>query len=95
MRPRATISKRSAPLEPRASWFSVGSPLMMYFAAARRFGGVDGAGAVALFADHEEEAEVAFAIGEQFFGGKEHGGDDAFGIARAAAPDFRRPRAKG
>ena len=49
--------------------------------------GVVGAGAVALFADDEEQAEVALAGLEESFGGEDHGGDDAFGVAGAAAPD--------
>ena len=43
--------------------------------------------AVALLADHEQHSEIAYAAFEQPFGGFEHGGDDALGIARAAPPD--------
>ena len=55
--------------------------------AARVFGGGVGAGAVALFAHDEQQAEIAHAGGQQAFGGDDHGGDDALGVGRAAAPD--------
>ena len=54
--------------------------------AARMLRGVIGAGAVALFAHDEEQAEIAHAVFEQPFGGVDHAGDDAFGVAGAAAP---------
>jgi hypothetical protein len=43
--------------------------------------------AVAFFTNHEEQAEVPYSIAEQAFGGNDHTGDDAFGVAGAAAPD--------
>ncbi len=55
--------------------------------AARIPGGLVGAGAVALFADDEEQAEIPLAGIEQRLDGLDHGGDDALGIAGAAAPD--------
>src|SRR5262245_61432958 len=55
--------------------------------AARLASGMVGAGRVALFADYEEQAEVAVAGFEQRLGGLDHGGDDALGVASAAAPD--------
>ena len=55
--------------------------------AARRLGGFVGAGAVALLADHEEQAEAAMAIFEQRLDGLDHAGDDALGVAGAASPD--------
>ena len=55
--------------------------------AARRCGGFVGAGAVALLADHEEQAEAAMAVFQQGFDGFDHAGDDALGVAGAASPD--------
>ncbi len=55
--------------------------------AARINGGDFCAGAVALFTDHEEQSDICRAGVEQFFRGGGHRGDDAFGVARAAAPD--------
>src|SRR5260370_16580070 len=45
-------------------------------------------GAVAFFADDEEQAEIARACGEQSFGGRDHGRDAAFGVAGSAAPNI-------
>src|SRR3977135_381658 len=53
--------------------------------AAGRSGGGDGANAAALFADDEQKCEIARATGEKRFGGGDHGGDDALGVAGAAA----------
>ena len=44
-------------------------------------------GAVAFFTDDEEQAEIFCARSEQLFGGADHGGNDAFGVGGAAAPD--------
>lgn len=55
--------------------------------AARRGRGSDGAGAIAFLANDKKKSEVAGALGEQSFGGMNHGGDDAFGVATAAAVD--------
>src|SRR5262249_28965215 len=57
--------------------------------ATRRGGGGFRADAAALFADDEEQREIAHAGGGKIFGGADHGGDNAFGIARAAAVDVR------
>ena len=57
-------------------------------AAARRVGGGECTCAIAFFAHHEEQPEVSLAIGEQMFGRHDHGSDDAFGVASAAAPDL-------
>ena len=64
--------------------------------AAGRCGHGFGAGAVAFFADDEEQSEIARAGGEQRFGGRDHGCDDALGVARTASPDGSRGlRVKG
>ena len=42
---------------------------------------------VAFFADHEQQRQSALAGFEQAFGGLDHGGGDALGVARAAPPD--------
>jgi hypothetical protein len=55
--------------------------------ASRGLCGGEGAGAIAFFADDEEEGEVPDALIEEGFGGLDHGGDDAFDVASAAAPD--------
>lgn len=49
--------------------------------------GGEGAGAIALFARDEEQTEIAATAGEQGFGGKDLGGDNAFGVAGTAAMD--------
>jgi hypothetical protein len=45
------------------------------------------ADAVALFADDEQQAEIANTRDEKALGGDEHRRDDALGVAGAAAPD--------
>ncbi len=57
-------------------------------AAARSVGGMNSAGAVAFFADDEEETEIAFAGGEEFLRGEQHGGDDAFSVTCTTTPDL-------
>src|SRR5580704_2419094 len=56
--------------------------------ASRMRGGGFGPGTVALFADNKEQREVAGTGSEKIFGCSNHGGDDAFGIARAATPEI-------
>src|SRR5258708_38990532 len=53
--------------------------------AAGRSGGGHGANAAALFADDKEKCEITRATGEKRFSGGDHGGDDALGVAGAAA----------
>ena len=48
-----------------------------------------GANAVALLADDKQQRKVARAAVQQRFGGGDHRGDDALGVARAAAVDMR------
>jgi len=55
----------------------------------------DGADAAALFTDDEQEREIAGASGEKRFGGGDHGGDDAFGVAGATAVDVGLVFARG
>jgi len=56
--------------------------------ATRRSCGGDRSRAITFFTNYEENAEIAFAGGKQALGGHQHGGNDAFGIASAAAPDL-------
>src|SRR5260370_42267247 len=46
-----------------------------------------GAGAVTLFADYKEKSDIANSRRQQTFGGYQHGGDDALGIAGSPAPN--------
>src|ERR1700739_2711915 len=55
----------------------------------------DGTDAAALFADDEQKCEIASAACEKQFSGGDHGGDDAFGVAGAAAVDVRSVFARG
>src|ERR1700730_3866018 len=55
--------------------------------ASGRSGGGDGTDAAALFTNNKEEREIARATGEKRFGGQDHRGNDALGIAGAAAVD--------
>ena len=84
--PRATISNRSAPFEASASLFSVGSPLIRYAnrAATRAATALPRCCAPL---PPQKAGEIPRARSQQIFRRANHRRDDAFGIARAAAPD--------
>ena len=63
--------------------------------AARRLGGGVGAGAVALLADDEQQAEVAHARASSASAALIMDGDDALGVAGAASPDVLVVLARG
>ena len=58
------------------------------FAAARIRSRYASTRTVALFADYEKQAEVAEAVRQQTLARFDHRRDDAFGVARTAAPDI-------
>src|SRR5579883_1547424 len=64
-------------------WFAVDQILR----TARRFRGEVSPRRVALLADYEQQSEIANAAFDQRAGRGNHRGDDALGIACAAAPD--------
>ena len=72
-------------MEPRARLVFGGLAVDDVSRAARIFGRVIGADAGTLFADDEEQAEIALAGLEQRFGGLDHASDDALDVAGAAA----------
>jgi hypothetical protein len=84
---RRSTSYRSAPLDPSASRFSVGSPLIRKREPRGFCGGMVRPALLLLLAHHEQQPEVRVPAFQQAFGGFDHGGDDALGVARAAAPD--------
>ncbi len=87
MRPLATNSKRSAPFDPIASLFSVGSPLIRNFDPR---GSLAAARAPALLRSSpttNSSARSRVACFQQFAHGKHHGRDDAFGVACAPPPN--------
>ncbi len=53
--------------------------------AARSAGGGQGARGIAFFANDEKQSEIADVFGEQGFRGRDHGGDNAFGVAGTAS----------
>ncbi len=63
--------------------------------AARGSSRGDGANAAALFSHNEKQREIACASREKRFGGGDHGGDDALGVAGAAAVDVGSIFARG
>ena len=87
MRPLATTSSRSAPLEPSASLFSVGSPLIRNFEPRGVWRRQTRPRCCAL-RPRRTAAPILRAAGFQQFAHREdHRRDDALGVASAAAPD--------
>src|SRR5579863_6954583 len=56
--------------------------------ASRMRGGGLGSGAVAFFADHEEQCKIADSGSKKLFGCSNHGSDNALGIAGTATPQI-------
>ena len=87
MRPRATISYRSAPFEPSASLFSVGSPLIRNRLPRECERPTRAPALLRSSPTTKSKPKLRLPGFEELPGGRDHGGDDALGIAGAAAPD--------
>ncbi len=92
MRPLARSSTRRAPLEARARRVVGGFAVDEETLSLWGFVGFDGTGGVALFTDDEEEADFDAGFAKML-GGGDLGGNDALGVAGAAAiEELRRLR---
>ena len=87
IRPLPMISKRRAPLDPSASLFSVGSPLIRNFDPRGDLESGVRSDAIAFFADDEKQGRVSDSRCQKSLDGVDHGGDDALGIAGATPPN--------
>ena len=80
-------SSRSAPLEPSASLFSVGSPLIRNFEPRGDFAAASAPALLRSSPTTNSSARLVWPASSKFAHGEDHGRDDALGIASAASPD--------